>query len=129
MKLIFSLTLILSGLSPSFIFSQIKLSPHQFDSLLVNDASVQLIDVRTSGERTTGYLKGSMNIDFSSDDFEKRLKSLDKNKIVAVYCAVGMRSGRTASRLSKMGFNKVYDLEGGLEEWQAQNKPLVKPKE
>lgn len=107
--------------------AQVKLSAEQLDSLLIKDKSVQLIDVRTPGEIAKGYIKGSIHLDYSATDFNKKLSSLDKSRPVAVYCAVGGRSGKTAQKLSEMGFKKIYDFTGGMTEWNAKKKPIVKP--
>jgi len=49
------------------------------------------------------------------------VKTLDKNKPVYVYCAVGGRSATAAKILSDMGFTEVYDLEGGIINWEEKN--------
>ncbi len=112
---------------PLFTQAQIKLKAEQLDSLLSKDKTVQLIDVRTPGEIANGYIKGSIHLDYSSPDFIKKLNTLDKSKPVAVYCAVGGRSGKTVQKLHEMGFKKLYDFPGGMTEWKAKQKPTVKP--
>lgn len=104
--------------------AQEKLSPEQFNSLLAKDKNVQLIDVRTPGEYASGYIEGSTNIDYNSPDFLARMGKLDKNKPVALYCAVGGRSGNAAIKLKELGFSKVYDLAGGTQAWKAKQLPL-----
>jgi len=108
---------------------QTKLNADQLDALLSKDKTVQLIDVRTPGEIAQGYIKGSIPMDYSSPDFYKKLGTLDKTKPVALYCAVGGRSGKTAQKLQEMGFKKIYDFTGGMNEWKAKQKPIVKPQD
>ncbi|MBM3429502.1 MAG: rhodanese-like domain-containing protein [Bacteroidetes bacterium] len=38
-----------------------------------------------------------------------------------VYCAAGRRSSKAIKNLSKAGFKKVYDLEGGFDDWRLIN--------
>jgi rhodanese-related sulfurtransferase len=114
-------------LFPSCSTGQTKLTAEQLDALLSRDKTIQLIDVRTPGEIAQGYIKGSTHLDYSSPDFTKKLNTLDKSRPVAVYCAVGGRSGMAAQKLNALGFKKVYDFSGGMTEWKAKKKPTVKP--
>ncbi|MEP7321807.1 MAG: rhodanese-like domain-containing protein [Saprospiraceae bacterium] len=114
--------LLLVGIQESS--AQIKMNANQFDSLLTKNKSVQLIDVRTPGEVSSGYIKGSVNIDYSDPEFIKKMSALDKTKPVAVYCAAGGRSGRSASKLKELGFTQIYDLTTGMTGWKATNKPV-----
>lgn len=115
-------------LSTSYLSSaQTKLTVSQFDSIIHKDKTIQLIDVRTPAELATGIIKGSKNIDFSSPDFVTRMSALDKSKPVAVYCAVGGRSGKSALKLKELGFTQIYDLAGGMTAWHAQKMPVVTP--
>ncbi len=93
------------------------LDKDQFNKKLAETQTVQLIDVRTPEEYVAGSIPNSLNIDFYSDDFEKRMKALDKERPVFVYCKSGGRSGKTAKKLQKGGFKEVYDLKGGYTNW------------
>lgn len=116
------LILILTGIQT--ISAQIKMNADQFDSLITKNKSVQLIDVRTPGELSSGYIKGAVNINYSDPDFNKKMSALDKSRPVALYCAVGGRSGLTAIKLKELGFTQIYDFPGGMTEWKAKNKPV-----
>lgn len=105
--------------------AQSKVPTHIFDSLIATNKSIQLIDVRTPAEVATGTIKGSQNIDYSSPDFIQKIGELDKSKPIAVYCALGGRSGKAALKLKELGFTQIYDLAGGLTEWKAKNKPIA----
>ncbi|MBW2489793.1 MAG: sulfurtransferase, partial [Deltaproteobacteria bacterium] len=45
---------------------------------------------------------------------------LDSQKPVVVYCASGGRSLAAAQLLSGLGFNEIYNLQGGIKAWQGQ---------
>lgn len=94
---------------------------------MLPNADLQLIDVRTPQEVSAGQIAGARNIDYSSRDFMTELGKLDREKPVAVYCAVGGRSARAAQALKELGFRQIYDLEGGIRNWSAQGLPVVKP--
>ena len=89
----------------------------QFKEKLAATPNPQLIDVRTPEEVAEGAIPNASNIDFYSDDFNTKISALDKKRPVFVYCKSGGRSGKTAKRLNKMGFNNVYDLKGGFSNW------------
>ncbi|GGG51281.1 rhodanese-like domain-containing protein [Bizionia arctica] len=93
--------------------SAVLLSLSEFKTL-IEGQNVQLIDVRTPEEFQEGHIEGAINIDFFSEDFENQFKELDKEQPVYVYCRSGARSKKSALKLSEMGFLKIYDLEGGI---------------
>ena len=87
---------------------------------------VQLIDVRTPEEFAEGHLENAINMDINGDNFEASVASLDKEKPVMVYCKLGGRSSKAATRLKELGFKNISDLEGGITNWTNENKPTVK---
>ena len=99
---------------------EIKLvTPLEMQTLLESE-DVQLVDVRTPEEYKEGFIKNSQNIDFNSPTFDEDISKLDKTKPVILYCKGGGRSAKCAEKLSKAGFIKIYDLEGGITQWKFQ---------
>ena len=94
------------------------ISPQQVYNAIYKDRSIQLIDVRTPEEFKGNHLKGAQNICVTSDDFKEKVKMLDKNKPVYVYCNRGGQSAQAAIALKELGFTKIYDLEGGILLWE-----------
>lgn len=89
------------------------LNSTEFESAICAD-DVQLLDVRTPGEFKQGAIEDAQNLDFfDQKNFISGLEKLDKNKPVYVYCKSGGRSNKAARIMKKMGFTKIYDLEGG----------------
>ncbi len=85
----------------------------------VINKKVQLVDVRTPAEFRKGHLAKAQNIDFyDKKGFAEAFDDFDKSKPVYIYCRSGFRSKKAASRLLQMGFSKVYDLKGGLNNWR-----------
>lgn len=91
-------------------------SKEEFKELMGHEGA-QLIDVRTPGEVADGAIEGSTNIDYNGANFQDEMAKLDKSKPVLVYCRSGGRSGRAAAMLKEMGFQEVYDLQGGYMNW------------
>lgn len=77
----------------------------------------QLIDVRTPDEFAIEHLENSENMDWNSTDFVFNAEKLDKSKPVFVYCKVGGRSNQAANKLSELGFQEIYNLDGGIMKW------------
>ena len=93
----------------------------------INAGGVQVLDVRTAGEYNGSHLKNVMLADWTNKaQFEERVKYLDKNKTLLVYCAAGGRSGQAAVWLIEQGFKEVVNLQGGITAWNAAGKPVVR---
>jgi rhodanese-related sulfurtransferase len=95
----------------------IMVSAEEMQALLELE-DIQLVDLRTPEEYKTGYIEQSQNIDYTSPTFEDDITKLDKSKPVIVYCKSGGRSGRCSKKLKEAGFEKVFDLEGGIAKWK-----------
>lgn len=126
MKKFFTLVIITLFCSTGCAQSTGTIEAVQFDKLIKEKKELQLIDVRTAQEFNEGHIKGAVNIDYYNSDFKQQLAKLDKSKPIAVYCAVGGRSGSGAQIAKQLGFKEVYDLEGGVVLWQRKGYKLVK---
>ncbi|MBD1262239.1 rhodanese-like domain-containing protein [Maribacter polysiphoniae] len=109
----------------SLLFGGGALDPDKFEVLdknafkaAIRNKKVQLVDVRTAGEYRTGHIGKAINIDFfQGSDFKSSFEKLDKDKPVYLYCRSGSRSRKAARKVLDMGFEKVYDLQGGYMQW------------
>ena len=98
------------------------ISPEELNSNIDN---IQLIDVRTPKEYKKGHLKNAVNINYYDNDFLDEMAKLDKSKELYIYCRSGGRSGKAAKKLGEMGFIKVYDLEGGIINWNKKSLEVI----
>jgi hydroxyacylglutathione hydrolase len=85
----------------------------------------QLLDVRTPHEWDEGRLQGA-RYQFLGE-LPQKLKDLDRDRPVIVYCASGYRSSLAASILQARGFTAVANVPGGYGAWTATGFPTVKP--
>lgn len=93
---------------------------------LISSGNVRIVDVRTPGEFSEGHIKDAVNIDVKSAGFfDDAKRELTPGIPVAVYCRSGKRSVDASEKLVKMGF-KVYNLKGGILDWQKEGKTVVK---
>ncbi len=102
-----------------------SLTADEFEKAISKD-SVQLLDVRTPGEYSLGHIKNTLLANWNDkDEFNRRVSFIDKNKPVYVYCLAGGRSAAAAEKMRGMGFENVYELQGGINAWKAANKNLA----
>lgn len=97
--------------------SDFNLDSEKFENNFNNDKGAVLIDVRTPEEFNTGHIPGAMNIDISSYEFKNRISQMDKSGSYYLYCRSGSRSYTAGKMMKNMGFEKVYNLEGGIIDW------------
>jgi thioredoxin len=102
-----------------------SLTAADFEKGIVNKDSIQILDVRTPGEYAAGHIKGALLTDWNNkNEFDRRIAFVDKTKPVYVYCLSGGRSAAAAEKMREAGYEKVYELRGGINAWKAENKPL-----
>ncbi len=85
-----------------------QISVQNARAYLKNGALV--IDVRSPGEFTAGHLTNAINIplDDITTTVPERVK--DKNQVLLLHCASGMRSGLAKNKLNGMGYANVFNL-------------------
>lgn len=95
---------------------------------VINNEDPVLLDVRENNELGDGMLNDAIHIPLSS--LNSRLSELDKyqGRPVMVYCRSGNRSGSVCRTLTGRGFDKVYNLAGGIMAWQEAHLPIQKNK-
>lgn len=93
-------------------------------SAAADEASVVLLDVRTQDEYKTSQIAGAMRVD--PDGEAPALGGTAPDRRIVVYCSVGYRSGAMARRLSKAGFTRVYNLEGGIFQWANEGRAVYR---
>jgi rhodanese-related sulfurtransferase len=81
-----------------------------------NEGNEFLLDVRTPKELTVlGSVEGAVNIPV--DDLRTRINELPKEKVINVYCKIGLRAYIAARILKQFGF-KVKNISGGYSTYQ-----------
>jgi len=102
-----------------------QLTSDSLNVLLKKNPGV-LIDVRTPEEFAEGHIPGAINIDYNNENFEKGIDSLKKDIPYQVYCRSGKRSSYAADIMTKKGFKKIDNLEGGILGWEEKGYETVK---
>lgn len=97
--------------------------PEEVAELLRRDPSpIVLLDVREEDERETAKIEPSLFIPMN--EVPERLADLPKDREIVVYCHSGHRSAMVAGYLEGEGFERVTNLDGGIDAWAR----LVDPK-
>jgi rhodanese-related sulfurtransferase len=93
---------------------------------LINHEDALVIDVREQSEYVDGHVPESRNIPLSQ--LESRIGEIEKFKEspLILVCRSGARSSSACSRLVKLGFTKVNNLDGGVGDWAHAGLPLKK---
>lgn len=85
---------------------------------LVGDPDILLVDTRNHYEYDVGTFPGA--IDPRTDSFREfpafaeRLAATSKDRPVAMFCTGGIRCEKAAALMLELGFETVYQLEGGI---------------
>jgi rhodanese-related sulfurtransferase len=92
---------------------------------LMNQGAL-VIDLRSKEAFDTGHIVDARNVPAAT--LESQADSLKKwrDKNVITYCDTGSNGANAARALIKLGFTKVFNLQGGLNGWVKDNLPLTK---
>ena len=101
-----------------------NVSPMQA-TLLLNREDALMIDVREASEWSAGHIPNSRHIAISQ--LKKQIHEIEKFKArpVIVNCQSGNRSSSACGTLRKLGFEKVYNLAGGIGAWREAGLPTT----
>jgi rhodanese-related sulfurtransferase len=92
---------------------------------LMNQGAL-VIDLRSKDLFDAGHIVDARNVPVAM--LESQADSLKKwrDKNVITYCDTGSNGAGAARALIKLGFTKVFNLQGGLNAWVKDNLPLTK---
>jgi len=100
-----------------------RLDASTFQTKIETEKKYILVDVRSPEEFASNHIKGAVNININSSEFEEKIKLIDKSNTILVYCKSGGRSSKAYNTMQNFGYN-VYELRGGLLKWQSAGYPI-----
>jgi len=100
-----------------------NISPKKAFELLSKD-NVILLDTRSPEEYQESHIKNSKLIDLTNPSFMNDINKLDKNKTYILYCHTGGRSSYINQIMLNLGFQNVFNIEGGIMYWENQGLPV-----
>jgi rhodanese-related sulfurtransferase len=101
-----------------------KVDPVEFSEVIA-EPGVIILDVRTPEEFNAGHIENAININVADSNFSSEVSKLDKNATVAVYCRSANRSAVATKEMAELGFTDMYDMQGGIIDWEAAGGPVV----
>jgi len=83
---------------------------------LIDQGTRQIIDIRDAMSFQTGHMTNSIRID--NQGVEQFMAQADQQAPLIVCCYHGNSSQNAAQYFSEQGFQDVYSLDGGYEQWK-----------
>jgi len=129
-RVLFTLVLAVVVSSTCYYYLQLQDSSHgdisveQARSLIETKPNLVIVDVRTPEEFSTGYIEGAMNL-CAECDAQLLLDNLNTDDEILLYCRTGRRSANALRILRENGYEKVYNMVGGIEAWKNAGYPVV----
>jgi len=99
-----------------------QLSAPELKAMIDSGEPLELVDVRTEWERQTAQIGGSRLLDQAYHD---HLLTLDKATTLVFQCHHGIRSQAAAEYFAGLGFERLFNLRGGIEAWSQLVDPSV----
>lgn len=98
-------------------------------SILVNRKNAKVVDVRGKEEFKKGHIVDALNFPLAEikNNQGSMLEKFKSSPIILV-CNSGVTSSQAAHLLAKQGFEELFNLKGGMGEWQSANLPVRKSK-
>lgn len=93
------------------------IGPAEAQELVMSDPDVVVLDIRTPEEVAAGAIPGAQVVDFYSPTFRADIDGLDRDATYLVYCRSGNRSAEATELMGNLGFESVYELDGGVLAW------------
>lgn len=87
--------------------------------------SLLLVDIRSPGERLQGTIPDALPMPMHT--IPLRLSELPKTQDVVLYCHSGARSYHAGTYLLQQGYERVFNLRGGIIAWARHGFPIEHP--
>jgi thiosulfate sulfurtransferase len=92
-----------------------RINPNDAKALIEQGTS-QIIDIRDAMSFQAGHMKAAIRID--NEGVPHFMAQADQQAPLIVCCYHGNSSQSAAQYFSEQGFQEVYSLDGGYEEWK-----------
>lgn len=85
-----------------------------------------LLDVRRSDEYHDGHIQGAINIPVEQLAQRYTALGVPRDTEIVVYCVSGKRASRAQALLEERGFTQVRLLDGSMNAWREEHRPVVR---
>jgi len=117
--------------SPAYRIMLRSLLSHTVPEISVSEAHTKLkdylfLDAREPAEYRVSKISGARPVGYDHFDLDS-VSDIPKDQPIIVYCSVGYRSEKVAEQLRAAGYQRVFNLYGGIFEWKNQGLEIVSP--
>lgn len=120
---------ILAALVGTFVYPRIqgirKVTPLDATQM-INREEALVLDVRGEAEFNEGHILNSLHIPMKYLSDQMRKMEKHRSRPIITVCRTGQQSAGASAVLRKHGFERVYNLSGGILAWQNASLPLTK---
>lgn len=100
-----------------------SISAQELQQRLQNHDDFVLLDVREDTEFAHAHIEGSQHVPLRH--LPQSLAQLDPARDLVVLCHHGVRSQQACLFLAQYGFERLYNLYGGIDAWSIECDPTV----
>jgi rhodanese-related sulfurtransferase len=90
----------------------------------IDNGGVQVVDVREPNEYEEGHIPGVVLIPV--DSVFARREELSPDQEIIFVCKAGVRSALACEMAASVGRTRLFNLEGGMDEWSKLGFPVSK---
>ncbi len=107
--------------APAAVTTTPELSASEPKTML-DRGQAQLFDVREVWEWITTRIPGATLIPMG--EVVQRMQEIPKDRPVIIHCATGQRSAKVTDALRQAGYERVYNMAGGIVAWANEQFPV-----
>jgi rhodanese-related sulfurtransferase len=103
-----------------------SITPNEVFRLQQESGAITIVDVREADEFAEVCSSDAKNFPLSTLNVRDIANNFDRRTPIYVLCRSGKRSMRAAAMFVSEGFHSVYNIDGGMIEWEASGLPVVR---
>ena len=93
-----------------------QINAEEAATLMEEESSYIILDVRTAEEYSEKHIPGAINIPNEGIGDQDIPELPDKEQLILVYCRSGNRSKQASEKLVKLGYTNIVEF-GGINDW------------
>ena len=101
-----------------------KITTDELQQHLLNDANFVLLDTSLEADGEKFRIDSNKRIYIPFEELYDRYREIPRDKQIAVLCLKGTRAPTAVRFLTAKGFSNVVSVEGGIEQWIKEKKPV-----
>jgi rhodanese-related sulfurtransferase len=84
-----------------------------------------LMDIRRKSDYEKHRIYNAVNMPYYNEDFDRKLKKLNRNKIYLIYCLSDSISNITSETMNDLGFKNINKISGGISNWHKSGLEII----